>query len=58
MSESLFYGNPLGRVEREHTVKEVKSIWVCVGKESLEWDFGHEGEVPDVILGTRRADTA
>jgi hypothetical protein len=55
--ERLLYRDAGGWVEGEHLVQKVEGIRVCVGEETLERDFGHEGKVAHIFLRPWRADT-
>lgn len=56
--ESLLNRDTLRRVKGKHTVQEVKRIRVGVGEEAGEGNLWHERELSDVVLRTRRANSA
>lgn len=56
MLEGFLDGDARGRVECQHSVKEVERVRVGLREEPLEGHLGHEGEVAHVFLRTRGPD--
>ena len=54
--EGFFDRDARRGVEGEHAVEEVEGVGVRLAEEGLEGDFLHEGEVADIVLGSRGAD--
>jgi len=53
--EGLLNADTRARVERQHAIQEIESIWIGVGKELRKWPFGHEWQVSNILLSARRS---